>query len=65
MPDALVPGRVLDEDGVYLSVDFGDAVLFTGCRADLASFRFATLRDVVFRDCDLSEANFQGARAAS
>jgi uncharacterized protein YjbI with pentapeptide repeats len=36
-------------------------VLFSGCRADLSSFRFGRFKNVVFRDCNLTEANFQGA----
>ncbi|GAA3444837.1 hypothetical protein Pve01_56710 [Planomonospora venezuelensis] len=36
-------------------------VLFDGCRADLAGFRFSTFKDVVFRDCVMPEADFQNA----
>jgi uncharacterized protein YjbI with pentapeptide repeats len=37
-------------------------VLVEDCRADLASFRFSVFKPtVVFRDCNLREANFQSA----
>ena len=37
-------------------------VLFEDCRADLASFRFSVFKPtVVFRACNLREANFQSA----
>lgn len=37
------------------------SVVFESCRADLARFRFSTLKEVVFRDCTLREASFQEA----
>jgi uncharacterized protein YjbI with pentapeptide repeats len=36
-------------------------VLFRRCRLELANFRYATLRSVVFDDCVLDEADFGGA----
>ncbi|MGI5492685.1 pentapeptide repeat-containing protein [Microtetraspora malaysiensis] len=36
-------------------------VLFDGCRADLARFRFSTFTGTVFRDCSMPEADFQNA----
>ncbi|ONI84455.1 hypothetical protein ALI144C_14990 [Actinosynnema sp. ALI-1.44] len=36
-------------------------VVFSSCRIDLSSFRFATFRRTVFRDCNLREADFQDA----
>ncbi len=35
-------------------------VLLEGTRADLTSFRYSKLRTVVFRDCDLRQADFEG-----
>ena len=45
----------------------GDArdVLLRDCRADLASFRFATLQRTTFAGCVLRDADFQGARLES
>jgi uncharacterized protein YjbI with pentapeptide repeats len=39
-------------------------VHFKACRLDLANFRHATLRSVVFEDCVLDEADFGGADIA-
>ncbi|WP_449066706.1 pentapeptide repeat-containing protein [Planomonospora algeriensis] len=36
-------------------------VVFDGCRADLAGFRFSTFKNAVFRDCTMIEINFQNA----
>ena len=45
----------------------GDArdVLLRDCRADLASFRFATLQRTTLAGCVLRDADFQGARLES
>lgn len=36
-------------------------VSFTGCKLDMANFRFAKLTDVAFVDCILTDADFMGA----
>lgn len=36
-------------------------VVISGCRADLAAFRFTTFRRVVFEDCNLAGADFSHA----
>lgn len=36
-------------------------VLVTGCRANLAAFRFTSVKHARFVDCDLSQADFTGA----
>ena len=40
-------------------------LLLRDCRADLASFRFATLQRATFAGCVLRDADFQGARLES
>ena len=39
-------------------------VQFSGCAADMVSFRFASLRRVAFTDCSLRDADFSNAKLA-
>jgi uncharacterized protein YjbI with pentapeptide repeats len=47
--------------GLQLQVSTLKDVTFTGCKLDLANFRFAKLTNVLFEDCVLDEADFYNA----
>jgi len=47
--------------GVQLQMSTLKDVTFTGCKLNLANFRFAKLKNVLFEDCALDEADFYSA----
>jgi len=59
--------RAVISDSVFSQCDFANlhardcSLTFESCGMDMASFRFATLKNVVFSDCKLARADFQEA----